>query len=202
MEKGTIGLRIREERESIGFSQAQIAEQTGITVRSQRNYESGKRIPDAEYLAAIAPLGINISYVLNGDEVNKPHGTDDDMGTVLLLESILGISNDCLMKITTDACVKADLDTSVIGFDPAIFFNNLLRESAVFRLMADRYAAAIDVLMLTEIISEIENNVFKKALQISPQKKASAIAILYRTFKASGKIDQAMLEDTVKLAAS
>ncbi|MBC3872415.1 helix-turn-helix domain-containing protein [Undibacterium flavidum] len=201
MESGTIGFRIREQRELIGFSQAQIADETGITVRSQRNYETGKRIPDAEYLAAIAPLGIDINYVLNGNAAYKPRGTDDDMGTVLLLESILGITADCLTKITTEACVKIDLDRPEIGYDPSIFFNGLLRESTLFRLMVDRYAAP-DMLMLTKVITEIEKVISKISLKVTPEKKASATLILYRAYKTNGHLDEAMIEDTVKLAAS
>ncbi len=32
-------------------------------------------------------------------------------------------------------------------------------------------------------------------------KKAQAVAMLYRAFKASGKVDPAMIEEAVKLAA-
>ena len=58
--------RLREVREALGLSQQALAERCGITARSQRNYESGERLPDAGYLAAIAAAGAYVLYILTG----------------------------------------------------------------------------------------------------------------------------------------
>ena len=58
--------RLREVREALGLSQQALAERCGITARSQRNYESGERLPDAAYLAAIAAAGADVLYILTG----------------------------------------------------------------------------------------------------------------------------------------
>lgn len=58
--------RIREAREALGLSQQALAEKCGVTARSQRNYESGERNPDAAYLAALAAAGADVLYVLTG----------------------------------------------------------------------------------------------------------------------------------------
>ena len=58
--------RLREVREALGLSQQALAERCGITARSQRNYESGERLPDAAYLAAIAAVGADVLYILTG----------------------------------------------------------------------------------------------------------------------------------------
>ncbi len=58
--------RLREAREALGLSQQALAERCGITARSQRNYESGERLPDAAYLAAIASAGADVLYILTG----------------------------------------------------------------------------------------------------------------------------------------
>ena len=58
--------RLREVREALGLSQQALAERRGITARSQRNYESGERLPDAGYLAAIAAAGADVLYILTG----------------------------------------------------------------------------------------------------------------------------------------
>ena len=58
--------RLREVREALGLSQQALAERCGITARSQRNYESGERLPDAAYLAAIASAGADVLYILTG----------------------------------------------------------------------------------------------------------------------------------------
>ena len=58
--------RLREVREALGLSQQALAERCGITARSQRNYESGERLPDAAYIAAIAAAGADVLYILTG----------------------------------------------------------------------------------------------------------------------------------------
>lgn len=65
----TIGSRLRAERERLSFSQEAFANKAGVHRRTQVNYESGERYPDAVYLAAIAGLGVDISYVVTGSRV-------------------------------------------------------------------------------------------------------------------------------------
>ncbi len=62
----SIGDRLREVREQLGLSQQALADQCGVTMRSQRNYEKGERQPDAAYLAAIAAAGADVLYILTG----------------------------------------------------------------------------------------------------------------------------------------
>lgn len=61
-----IGTRLREERERLCLGQMEVAERAGVGRKSQFNYESGERQPDASYLAAVAGLGIDITYVVTG----------------------------------------------------------------------------------------------------------------------------------------
>lgn len=63
--------RLREAREALGLSQQAMAERCGIVVRSQRNYESGERSPDATYLAALAAIGADVTYILTGQRVSE-----------------------------------------------------------------------------------------------------------------------------------
>lgn len=62
--------RLREARETLGLSQQALAERCGIAARSQRNYESGERSPDAAYLAVIAGLGADVTYILTGERAS------------------------------------------------------------------------------------------------------------------------------------
>lgn len=60
------GERLREERERLGFSQTDLAEVGGVTRKTQFNYESGERYPDAAYLGALASVGFDVLYVVTG----------------------------------------------------------------------------------------------------------------------------------------
>ena len=65
-----IAQRLREERERLGFNQIEFAGISGATRGTQYNYESGKRSPDADYLAAIAAVGADVFYILTGQRVH------------------------------------------------------------------------------------------------------------------------------------
>lgn len=67
----SISGRLKAERERVGLSQQALADLCGISLRSQQNYEKGDRSPDADYLAAIAARGIDIMYVLTGQNTGS-----------------------------------------------------------------------------------------------------------------------------------
>ncbi len=62
----SIGSRLKEEREKIGYSQERLASIGGVKKGAQINYEAGKRQPDAAYLRGVAQVGIDLQYVLIG----------------------------------------------------------------------------------------------------------------------------------------
>lgn len=64
--------RLKEERERIGINQTAFGAVAGVGKTTQINYESGKRIPDATYLAAVGVLGVDILYVVTGVRVSSP----------------------------------------------------------------------------------------------------------------------------------
>lgn len=79
----SIADRLREARETLGMSQQALAERCGVTARSQRNYESGERMPDASYLAALSVAGVDVLYILTGER-SDAHPAHDAAEQVLL----------------------------------------------------------------------------------------------------------------------
>lgn len=69
----TVAERLKAEREALGLSQQALAELCNVSARSQRNYESGERSPDAEYLGALAAAGADVLYVLTGARGSRAH---------------------------------------------------------------------------------------------------------------------------------
>ncbi|KVQ82183.1 transcriptional regulator [Burkholderia multivorans] len=63
----SIGARLKEERLRIGLSQAEIAALGGLSNKTQLSYESDTRSPDANYLAALAKIGVDVLYVITGE---------------------------------------------------------------------------------------------------------------------------------------
>ncbi len=68
------GVRIKEERERLGFTQEYFAALGGVTARTQRNYELGKRVPDVAYLDAVANT-VDIQYIVTGERSARKQST-------------------------------------------------------------------------------------------------------------------------------
>lgn len=64
--KATIGLRLKEERERIGYTQKDLAARLLVSLRTQIKYEQGEGSPDAVYLHSIRLLGADSDYIVNG----------------------------------------------------------------------------------------------------------------------------------------
>ncbi|UBM11715.1 helix-turn-helix domain-containing protein [Cupriavidus metallidurans] len=62
----SIGERLAEERKRKGLNQAAFAAIGGVSVKTQVLYEKAERVPDANYLAAIASAGFDVLYVITG----------------------------------------------------------------------------------------------------------------------------------------
>lgn len=62
----SIGQRLAEVRKQKGLNQAAFAAIGGVSVKTQVLYEKSERVPDANYLAAVAVAGVDVGYVLTG----------------------------------------------------------------------------------------------------------------------------------------
>lgn len=62
----SIGQRLREEREKIGLNQTAMGAVGGVRKQAQLKYENNESYPNAEYLAAVAKIGVDIQYVVLG----------------------------------------------------------------------------------------------------------------------------------------
>jgi transcriptional regulator with XRE-family HTH domain len=61
-----IGSRLRQERERLGLSQKKFGEVGGVEANAQGRYESGDRIPKADYLSRVAAKGVDVLYIVTG----------------------------------------------------------------------------------------------------------------------------------------
>ena len=62
------GDRLRDQRKKLKMTQEVFAKLGGVTVQTQRNYESGRRAPDTEYLNKIADKGVDVQYIVTSPE--------------------------------------------------------------------------------------------------------------------------------------
>lgn len=69
----SFGVRLREERERLGMNQEQIGALGGVNRNTQGKYEKDLRSPDAAYLQALSTAGVDVHYVITGEQ-RAPEG--------------------------------------------------------------------------------------------------------------------------------
>jgi transcriptional regulator with XRE-family HTH domain len=100
----SIGARLLSERERKGLTQGRICEITGVSRKTQFTYETGARLPDASYLAAIDAAGLDLLYIVTGRRTN---GSINDA----LLQDVLKRVDDAVAAVKPEmtVAVKARL---------------------------------------------------------------------------------------------
>lgn len=62
------GERLKSERKRLGLTQETFGELCGVKLLAQSNYESGKRSPDADYLQKAHQAGVDVGYLVTGQQ--------------------------------------------------------------------------------------------------------------------------------------
>ena len=62
----SMGDRLRQERERLGLLQPEMAALGGAKPRTYQDWERGVAAVSAEFLAAVAPRGLDVSFVVSG----------------------------------------------------------------------------------------------------------------------------------------
>jgi transcriptional regulator with XRE-family HTH domain len=70
--------RLKKERNQLKLNQQDFATKAGVSKTTQFNYEKGDRQPDAAYLAAIAKMGVDITYLITGSHSLKSELTPEE----------------------------------------------------------------------------------------------------------------------------
>lgn len=222
--------RLRAERKRLGLSQGEFADLIGIHRNTQARYERGEREPDTAYLDAICKTGIDVGYVIGyslptpAEKLNDFHfslkvGSTGEQEKDIFGQAIPGVEGrydgDRAGRVVLDALGVAygdwnriveklvRLDGSGIPFydtrNPA-WASELAKASGQIRQMLDD-ASELDSAVLVAVIGGVEGALTSSSRTMPADKKAKAVAMLYRAFKASGKVDPAVIEEAVKLAA-
>ena len=64
--RAEVGARLKAERQRLGLNQAAFAGLATVSRRTQASYEAGDGAPSADYLAAMADVGVDVLYVVTG----------------------------------------------------------------------------------------------------------------------------------------
>lgn len=195
MENG-VGARLTEVRKDLGLSQAAFAELVGVSLSSQRRYENGTRSPDTDYLAGLKRCGIDVDFVLTSIGV-----TQAEYENLKAIQAFQGIILDIGARLGRDhESLRGVIEYPLLT--PSIYSGRDTVPASVIDVFFAGCSLDVDSTLLASVIEGVEIAASKLNIRVLPTKKAHAITMLYRSFKPSGKVDPAMIEETVKLAAS
>lgn len=194
-----IGDRIRSERERLGLSQEAFGERGGVKKLAQLNYEKGKRSPTGEYFERLRQhKNIDVNFIVTGMQTGPEW--DDALAhrhVLSYMSMAIGIDFKDLGRVCDLALLVEKQARLNEGFDTS----NV--QKMVFDLVdSSAKMTHIDAELLSLILEKVEEAVGKTNCRVPLKKKAQAVAILYRAFKSSGKVDQKMIEEAVALAGS
>jgi transcriptional regulator with XRE-family HTH domain len=208
----SVGTRLKEERERLGMTQDQFSSACGVRRRAQSSYENDERHPDSKYLAAAIVIGVDVGYLLTGHRIRETkfnHMDFHDFGWAAA--QVLGISDSDLVKATESANAKIysyGIDTDYLSSGNgsedayiALYFSEILQAVRPVIEGAIAEKVELDGMLLGRVLEGIDIAAMGLAVQIHPMHKSRVAVMLYRAFKASGKVDQTVIEETVALAA-
>ncbi len=127
----SIGARIAEERKRLGFTQAAFAEKMGVSLSSQKRYETGTRMPGMDYVFAASGLGVDANYIASAtreasEQVDFFKGFDGRLA-VMLAFNILELDIDNFLEAASSLAevpgsleAKARLIDALIASSPPL----------------------------------------------------------------------------------
>lgn len=204
-----IAERIFSERKRLGLSQADFANKAGVSLSSQKRYEKGEREPDASYLESIKAIGADGYYLAYGFRIDDYHSDHFVAAEWLLMEIADALALDAnvfkeaierLGRVAQNM-VEAD-DSSEMNAISKALVQTILEKSPFFDRSWQETLIELDISDLANVVERFEEVQLQLQLHLSPKKKAQSISMLWRVVKSGGKVDLAMIEEAVNLAAS
>lgn len=110
-----IFMRLREERERLGLSQAALGEIGGVKKLTQLNYEKGERSPDSAYLSAIAKFGADIQYIVTGIRSAESLSPDEKELIILFRQAPLAVKAAALAALNAGNAASDSITVSGSG---------------------------------------------------------------------------------------
>lgn len=199
--------RLKAERERLGLSQEEFGLIGGVKKLAQLNYEKGKRSPTGEYFDCLRlNKNIDVHYILSGlRDNNESRHYQAEARVNTLIAMALDLDPVAFCDAIDEAFRQSEECDSGDGFP----VKSLIAEKVDSSLLAvensvydaiDLSPRIFDSKIIEGVIVGLESLLLSAGFNMSPEKKASAVVMLYRIFKASGKVDQKVIEDVVSLS--
>lgn len=188
-----LGERIKFERERLKLSQADFADKVGISRPTQVNYEKGRHIPDAQYLARLGGVGADLDYVLFGERASKKLYALQANRVLPLVARRVKIDYPSLLEILV--LVAQDEADALEKPGPEI---NLISDEKLQSLVAALFYK--EGRLLREVLLSVGQVLQEMKARLAAARKADIVLALYQEFQASGKVEKRIAEAAVRVA--
>lgn len=174
------------------MSQEEFGARGGVKKLAQLRYEKGERSPDIDYLQALAPLGVDIGYILHGHR--EPHFSSHLLGLERVARALhdrLDIDDGAFLEVVEicSASARHRLD----------FGMPLVEEPAIVQLLDSLFENGA---LLSKVFVAV-NTVMRERDTPLPLAKFTSVALLvYRSAKEASNVDIGFVEEAVSLAMS
>lgn len=191
------GDRLKEERERLHLSQADLAEKTGVHRNTQARYENDRSPLPSDYVSTLMGLGLDVDFILLG--IANP---DTPVDCPFAREQHL----DFAYLFTLKHCREhaAGQRSGALSTSMDVRWHRACREcpkNPIKSLVVTPATVDIDGALLAAILEAFDSALGERLAQVSPHKRAQAVVMLYRAFKNSGKFDADMVVSAAKLAS-
>lgn len=200
--------RIAIERKRLGLSQAEFASKAGVSLSSQKRYEKGERAPDSSYLEAIDAIGVDRYFINFGSRI-EDYQSDRYMAIEWLLMELSetlclergGFKDEIdQLEPAVQAMMDSDDSTETQSLAKSLV-KSIFGKSPLLHSCRNETIEGLNFLDCAGIVERFEVTQIALGKVISPPKKAQSIAMLWRVLRSGGKVDSAIIEEAVKLAA-
>lgn len=104
-ERSPLAERLKQARESLGYTQKEMAKAVSVVFQTWQVYEAGKSVPGGNVLEALARLGFNVNWLLTGEGEMMRHDEQESSDTAQLHQQIDGAGNiqaggDVIVNVT------------------------------------------------------------------------------------------------------
>lgn len=204
-----IAARLKQARQSLGFTQKEAATRAGIPLSSYKDYEAAKKTPGGDAIASITLLGINANWLLTGDRpmllakarkqtIAGLNDEYDEFGKAFA--EALGLTPDDLLQASDDVGVamegKLPDENNFEGTYPKYraqvleaYLNaakSLVRKSPLFGVAQTDASAppanTLDPARLRLAIETVEEGLAATQRTMTPEKKAELVTAVYDLF--------------------
>ena len=200
---------MREERKRLGLNQEDFGMIGGVKKLAQINYEKDLRTPSYKYFDNLREnQEIDVEYILTGiNNKNRDFLLRAEARINNLIAMALDLTPNAFSKAIDDA-YHQQIDHAMDAGPPTrlLFADNIDKallsvENEVYKVI-DNSPRVIDFEILESLIAQFDLALSKLNINLSSEKKATMIVILYRTFKTSGKVQTKTIEDMIKLSCN